>query len=229
MSEPGTALTARKLAKSFSQGGRRLEVLAGVDLDVAAGERVAVVGRSGSGKSTLLHVLAGLADPDAGWVEVLGRRLTGASPGVRAQIRNSAMGFVYQFHHLLPEFTAAENVAMPLLVGGAAPQPSLARAAELLEAVGVGERATHRPHQLSGGERQRVAVARALAGKPAVVLADEPTGNLDSVSADGVLDLMANAGVVGAAALVVVTHDDDIAARMDRVLTLSGGRLTEDR
>ncbi|MDE0694025.1 MAG: ATP-binding cassette domain-containing protein, partial [Gammaproteobacteria bacterium] len=176
----GIALAAQGLFKSYPQGRGRLAVLRGVDLTVASGERVAVVGRSGSGKSTLLHLLAGLSDPDEGVVTVRGQQLTGASAAARARIRNANMGFVYQFHHLLPEFTAAENVAMPLLVGGVAPAPALERAHALLSQVGVVERDAHRPHQLSGGERQRVAVARALAARPAVVLADEPTGSLDA-------------------------------------------------
>lgn len=190
---------------------------------MASGERVAVVGRSGSGKSTLLHLLAGLSDPDEGVVTVRGQQLTGASAAARARIRNANMGFVYQFHHLLPEFTAAENVAMPLLVGGVAPAPALERAHALLSQVGVVERDAHRPHQLSGGERQRVAVARALAARPAVVLADEPTGSLDAANAEGVLQVMAGASATDNAALVVVTHDEAIASRMDRVVMLVEG------
>ena len=219
----GIALAAEGLRKSYPQGRGRIEVLLGVDLTVAPGERVAVVGRSGSGKSTLLHLLAGLSDPDAGMVTVRGEQLTGASAATRARIRNANMGFVYQFHHLLPEFTAAENVAMPLLVGGVAPARALERAQALLRQVGVVERDAHRPHQLSGGERQRVAVARALAGRPAVVLADEPTGSLDAANAEGVLQVMVGASATDNAALVVVTHDGAIAERMDRVVTLVDG------
>ena len=223
MSEAGSALVAQGLVKSYSQGRERLEVLRGVDLVVAPGERVAVVGRSGSGKSTLLHLLAGLSDPDEGVVTVRGERLTGASAAVRARIRNASMGFVYQLHHLLPEFTAAENVAMPLLVGGVAPTTALARAQALLNQVGVVERDAHRPHQLSGGERQRVAVARALAARPAVVLADEPTGSLDAANAKGVLEVMAGPSATDDAALVLVTHDEAIARQMDRVVMLVDG------
>ena len=219
----GIALAAQGLVKSYPQGRGRLAVLRGVDLTVAVGERVAVVGRSGSGKSTLLHLLAGLSDPDEGVVTVRGQQLTGASAAARARIRNANMGFVYQFHHLLPEFTAAENVAMPLLVGGVAPAPALERAHALLSEVGVVERDAHRPHQLSGGERQRVAVARALAARPAVVLADEPTGSLDAANAEGVLEVMAGASAADNAALVVVTHDEAIASRMDRVVMLVEG------
>ena len=221
------ALTAQGLVKSYPQGRSRLEVLRGVDLTVVSGERVAVVGRSGSGKSTLLHLLAGLSDPDEGVVTVQGQQLTGASAAARARIRNASMGFVYQFHHLLPEFTAAENVAMPLLVGGTAPAQALDRAQALLKQVGVVDRDTHRPHQLSGGERQRVAVARALAARPAVVLADEPTGSLDAANAEGVLEVMAGASATDNAALVVVTHDAAIAERMDRVVMLVDGVARE--
>ena len=219
------ALIAQGVAKDFVQGSQRLTVLRGVDLAVAPGERVGIVGRSGAGKSTLLHILAGLSDPDAGSVTVMGQSLTAASRGQRARIRNATMGFVYQFHHLLPEFTALENVAMPLLVGGARFATATGRAAGLLDSVGLAQRSSHRPHQLSGGERQRVAVARALAGSPAVVLADEPTGNLDRQSAEGVLGAMAELGRSHGTAFVVVTHDDDIAARADRALLLVDGAL----
>ena len=223
MSESASPLVAEGLVKSYPQGRDRLTVLRGVDLTVASGERVAVVGRSGSGKSTLLHLLAGLSDPDEGAVTVQGQRLTGASAAARARIRNASMGFVYQFHHLLPEFTAVENVAMPLLVGGIAPAPALDRAQALLRQVDVVDRDAHRPHQLSGGERQRVAVARALAARPAVVLADEPTGSLDAANAEGVLEVMIGASATDSAALVVVTHDEAIAKRMDRVVMLVHG------
>ena len=219
------ALVAQGVAKDFVQGAERLTVLRGVDLTVAPGERVGIVGRSGAGKSTLLHILAGLSEPDAGSVTVLGQSLTAASRGQRARIRNSTMGFVYQFHHLLPEFSALENVAMPLLVGGVAFRAATRRAAELLGTVGLAPRAAHRPHELSGGERQRVAVARALAGSPAIVLADEPTGNLDRQSAEGVLAAMAELGRSHGTAFVVVTHDDDIAAQADRALLLVDGTL----
>ena len=223
------ALVAEGVAKTFVQGGRRLAVLRGVELAVEPGERVGIVGRSGAGKSTLLHILAGLSDPDAGSVTVMGHALSAAGRAERARIRNSRMGFVYQFHHLLPEFSALENVAMPLLVGGARFAPAAARAEELLASVGLVERASHRPHELSGGERQRVAVARALAGSPAIVLADEPTGNLDRQSAESVLAAMAALGRGNGTAFVVVTHDDDIAARADRALLLVDGVLEAPR
>ena len=223
MSEP--ALRARGIAKSYWQGGRELAVLRGVDLVVAPGEHVGVIGRSGAGKSTLLHILAGLSDPDAGTVSVLGQSLTAAAPSGRARIRNRRMGFVYQFHHLLPDFTAQENVAMPLLVGGAVFKEAAAQANAMLDRVGLAERRRHRPHELSGGERQRVAVARALVASPAVVLADEPTGSLDRTSADGVLAAMAELVASAGAAIVYVSHDPDLAERVDRTLVLADGVL----
>ena len=219
------ALIAEGIRKTFVQGGRELAVLQRVDLAVAKGERLAIVGRSGSGKSTLLHLLAGLSEPDAGTVTVMGEPLTVAGAGERARLRNRFMGFVYQFHHLLPEFTALENVAMPLLVGGSRFAEAAARARQLLDAVELSPRATHRPHELSGGERQRVAVARALATSPAVVLADEPTGNLDRESAEGVLAAMVDLATSHGTAFVVVTHDEEIAARAERALTLVDGTL----
>lgn len=218
-------LEATEVAKTYTQGGRSFTVLNGVNLRVAAGERVGVVGRSGAGKSTLLHILAGLSEPDSGVVAVMGQRLSGATPDARARLRNRRMGFVYQFHHLLPEFSALENVAMPLLVGGATRASAEARARELLERVRLGERVRHRPHQLSGGERQRVAVARALAASPAIVLADEPTGNLDRQSAEEVLALMAELSATTGAAFVIVTHDVDVRTHVHRALTLVDGVL----
>ena len=214
------------LTKAYRQGNTRIEVLADAGIEVAAGERLAIVGQSGSGKSTLLHVLAGLLDPDAGSVRVMGEDLTGASPARRAALRNAHMGFVYQFHHLLPEFTALENVAMPRLVSGARMREVADDTRALLDSVGLSDRADHRPHELSGGERQRVAVARALAGKPRVVLADEPTGNLDRRSAERVLEVIERLVVDTATALVVVTHDDSLASRVDRTLVLQDGVLT---
>ncbi len=223
MSEP--ALKAVGLAKAYLQGRERLAVLKAVDLEVAAGEHVGIVGRSGAGKSTLLHILAGLSDPDAGSVTVMGQTLNALSVGERARVRNTRMGFVYQFHHLLPEFSSLENVAMPLLVGGSRFAPAAARARQLLADVGLSARAEHRPHQLSGGERQRVAVARALATSPAIVLADEPTGNLDRVSAERVMSTLAELGRSNGTSFVVVTHDEDLAARGDRALALVDGKL----
>ena len=221
----GAALVAQGVSKAFAQGGQRLVVLRGIDLSVSPGEWVGIVGRSGAGKSTLLHILAGLTDPDEGSVEVMGQTLTGAGPAQRARIRNTRMGFVYQLHHLLPEFSALENVAMPLLLGGSRFAPAEARAAELLAEVGLAERFEHRPHQLSGGERQRVAVARALATQPAMVLADEPTGNLDRESAEDVVAVMSDLVRTTGTSFVVVTHDADLAARGDKTFALVDGAL----
>ncbi len=225
MSDIEYALSARGVRKAFAEGNQRLAVLRGIDLDVSPGEWVGVVGRSGAGKSTLLHVLAGLTDPDEGTVEIMGRPLTGASAAQRARIRNSGMGFVYQFHHLLPEFSALENVAVPLLLGGARFATAAKRARDLLAEVHLAERLDHRPHQLSGGERQRVAVARALATEPSVVLADEPTGNLDRESAEGVVALMATLGKTTGTSFVVVTHDPALAGLGERTFTLLDGVL----
>ena len=219
-------LWGTNLAKAYWQGSTRIEVLTGAEIELAAGERLAIVGQSGSGKSTLLHVLAGLLDPDAGSVRVMGEDLTGASPARRAALRNAHMGFVYQFHHLLPEFTALENVAMPRLVAGAAMRDVTDDTRALLDSVGLSDRADHRPHELSGGERQRVAVARALAGKPRVVLADEPTGNLDRRSAERVLEVIERLVAATGTAFVVVTHDEGLASRVDRTLVLQDGALT---
>jgi lipoprotein-releasing system ATP-binding protein len=200
-------------------------VLRDVELSVAAGERIAVVGASGSGKTTLLQLLGGLDRPTAGEVFVTGQSMNSLSNTERGLLRNRAIGFVYQFHHLLPEFTAVENVAMPLLIRGADPQAAAAEARELLTRVGLGERLSHKPAQLSGGERQRAAVARALITRPAVVLADEPTGNLDGPTGERVFQLMLDLNRQFATSLVVVTHEPKLAARMDRVLVLKEGRL----
>ncbi|MCY4344720.1 MAG: ABC transporter ATP-binding protein [Gammaproteobacteria bacterium] len=223
MSEP--ALLATGLRKSFRQGDERIEVLRGLSLEVGRGERCAIVGRSGSGKSTLLHVLAGLDDLDAGQVRLCGNAISAASVGERARLRNRHVGFVYQLHHLLPEFSALENVLMPLRLGGVSRREAETRAAAMLDAVGLKSRSAHRPSALSGGERQRVAVARALVGHPDLLLADEPTGNLDRENARQVFELMRGLSRDFGVALVVVTHDEEASDGMDRTLLLDDGVL----
>src|SRR5688572_5870980 len=216
-------LEARDVHKSFKQGPVTLEVLRGIALSVAPAERLAIVGASGSGKTTLLQILGGLDRPTSGQVRIDGRDIHELNERERGMLRNHALGFVYQFHHLLPEFSALENVAMPLLVRRTAVPEAKARAREILERVGLGGRLEHRPHQLSGGERQRAAVARALVTQPKVVLADEPTGNLDGANAEQVFALMLALNRERGTSLVVVTHDTSLAARMDRVLEIQHG------
>ncbi|MGC2460144.1 MAG: ATP-binding cassette domain-containing protein [Steroidobacteraceae bacterium] len=223
----GAVLTARGVWRSFREGATTLEVLTGVELEVARGERLAIIGASGSGKTTLLQILGGLDQPNAGVVEVAGRDIHALSESERGALRNRTIGFVYQFHHLLPEFSALENVAMPLLVRRERTSAAVGRARDLLTRVGLAERLNHRPHQLSGGERQRTAVARALVTSPALVLADEPTGNLDGRNAEQLFALMLELNREFGTSLVVVTHDGRLAARMDRVLELSGGSLRQ--
>ena len=219
------ALEATGLTKTYRQGYTLVPVLAGADLSVRAGELVALVGRSGSGKSTLLHVLAGLDDADSGRVLIRGHDLTAADVDGRAALRNRHLGFVYQMHHLLPEFTAAENVAMPLRIAGMRGAAALAAAHEMLAAVGLSHRTTHRPAALSGGERQRVAVARALVATPALILADEPTGNLDRDNAAQVLELMRGLCRERGVGILIATHDSAVSAGGDRIVTLDNGRL----
>jgi len=219
-------LEASDVHKSFRQGPVTLSVLSGVNLRIAAGERIAIVGASGSGKTTLLQILGGLDRPSSGRVLVTGRDIHAVGEQERCALRNRAIGFVYQFHHLLPEFSALENVAMPLLVRRVPAADARAQARDLLARVGLAERETHRPHQLSGGERQRAAVARALVTEPRIVLADEPTGNLDGANAAQVFALMLELNRELGTSLVVVTHDTRLAARMERVLTLEQGALS---
>ena len=226
MNSGAAMLRCDKLVKHFKEGDYKVEVLNGVDLSVSPGERVAIVGSSGSGKSTLLHLLGGLDTPTSGEVFVNEEALSGMSDAARGILRNRSIGFVYQFHHLLPEFTAVENVAMPLLIGGTEPKQAEAKAVELLGRVGLAQRLTHRPAKLSGGERQRAAVARALIHRPAVVLADEPTGNLDSHTGEQVYQLMLELNREMGTALVLVTHDMKMAERAQRILHLQDGRLS---
>jgi len=223
-----SVLLCESLCRVYEDGGRTVTVLQGVELSLAAGEKIAVIGASGSGKSTLLNLLGGLDNPTSGRVLMAGQDLALLDEGALCQLRNKRLGFVYQFHHLLPEFDARENVGMPLLIGGMSRSEAWRRASGMLDRVGMSHRLDHRPGQLSGGERQRVAIARALVASPDVVLMDEPTGNLDPHSAGQVLELIDELGKESAA-FVVVTHDPSIAAQMNRTLELHDGRLRQSQ
>lgn len=220
-----SVLACRQLGKTFGQGDVALNILHDIDFTVTTGERIAITGASGSGKSTLLHLLGGLDEPTSGDVSITGQSLASLSPLQLGRLRNKTLGFIYQFHHLLPEFTATENVAMPLLVGGVRPAQAREQAESLLARVGLSARLTHKPGEMSGGERQRAAVARALVTQPACVLADEPTGNLDRKNAEQVYALMLELNQELGTSLLVATHDPLIAERMDRVVHLEDGRL----
>ncbi|NQY26742.1 MAG: lipoprotein-releasing ABC transporter ATP-binding protein LolD [Piscirickettsiaceae bacterium] len=220
-------LQCQHIAKQFSDGNLKTDVLSDINLTVHKGDRIAIVGSSGSGKSTLLHLLGGLDQPSRGTVEIHGKDINALSVNALSKLRNQSLGFVYQFHHLLPEFSALENVAIPLVIGGESPKSAQQQAEELLIKVGLGHRLIHKPSELSGGERQRTALARALITKPDCLLADEPTGNLDHKTAQAIFDLILEMNESLGTALLIVTHDTGLASQMDRTLSLIDGKLHE--
>ena len=227
MQDTGLVISCRDLSKTFTIGEEDVPVLKGINLEVRRGERLAIVGASGSGKSTLLHLLGGLDNASSGSVQIFGQEMQQMNETQRGELRNRALGFVYQFHHLLPEFTALENVMLPVLLNGTSVPEASTRAQALLESVGLGHRLRHKPGELSGGERQRAAVARALVNRPACMLGDEPTGNLDEKTAGTVFELMLALNREHHTALVLVTHDRRLARRLDRVLELHEGKLRQ--
>ncbi len=226
LSNSTAVIECQGLVKTFEDGKREVQVLKGIDLSIQAGESLSIVGSSGSGKSTLLHLLGGLDEPTSGQVKVMGESLDNMSAKVQGQWRNKHLGFIYQFHHLLAEFTAEENVAMPLLVSGMDKAQALKQAQDMIARVGMEHRLSHKPAELSGGERQRVAIARALVAKPACILADEPTGNLDQENAEKVYQLMLDLNRELKTSLLVVTHDKQLAARADRQMTMVDGVIS---